>query len=461
MRYATLRYLLMERWAGLLLSLGVLVSPAYPYQSERSSIDVEARELQTKEDFSLSIRSIIERIDSQNLQLLVERESVFRALQQSYQRRAALLPQLSLASQQRREQLSQGFFGEMFEIDPFNSFNIRAESSVTLFDAQQYADYKVAEIRYAIARLDFEVVRQNLLEEALNLYFTILRDARSIEIGRENLARGEDLLRLASELFDAGAGVKIDVTRAEVGVAADQRLIMDARTDFTQSSLLLKELLDIDLSRSFDVDRAILDQLNNEPPVEAFLQNRVATEIRNEVAIGREKLRAVELEERATEWRRLPRVELFADWGYDSDEAFDGDYESAWVLGLRARLPLWEGGRIRAERLEAQAATRQEAYRLRAIRNRIEREFESALEETQTRYAQIEIARKEVSLGKAEVQLANERYQEGLGGSRDVVDAQRRLVEAERGNLRAIYLYGLSRIALARSVGSVESITDF
>ena len=76
------------------------------------------------------------------------------------------------------------------------------------------------------------------------------------------------------------------------------------------------------------------------------------------------------------------------------------------------------------------------------------------------RYAQIEIASDEVRLGRDEVEQALERYREGLADNRELIDAQNRLAGAERSHLRAIYLYGLSRLAFARSIGAVERVLE-
>ena len=119
-----------------------------------------------------------------------------------------------------------------------------------------------------------------------------------------------------------------------------------------------------------------------------------------------------------------------------------------------------KGGRIAAEKREAAAALRQNEYQMRDLRNRIEREFKFSIIEMDAHYAQIEIASDEVRLGRDEVEQALERYREGLADNRELIDAQNRLAGAERSHLRAIYLYGLSRLAFARSIGAVERVLE-
>jgi outer membrane protein TolC len=129
-------------------------------------------------------------------------------------------------------------------------------------------------------------------------------------------------------------------------------------------------------------------------------------------------------------------------------------------VGIEASVPLFEGGRIAAQKREASAAIRQNEFLLRELNLQIEREFRFALLDMESRYDQIEIARDEVRLGYDEVEQAKERYKEGLADNRELIDAQQRLANAQISHLDAIYLYGLSRLAFARAIGSVERVTE-
>jgi len=408
----------------------------------------------------LSVQDVIDRVKSENLELLIQKESVRRALEQTYQRRAALLPQFSARAQQMRTQLGRGFAGGNLDAPPFNSFGSRIEGSLSLVDAERYADFRIAKLSHAIEQFDYEVAVQDLLDQAILLYFTQLRDLRRIEIIQGNLEREQRLLDLAQQQFDAGVAVKIDVTRAEVRLATVKRSLMEAETAAEDSVLLLKDLLDIDLDQQIILDRSLVDAVKSPPALKRYGRMAELTELRPELKSQEMQLDQAELAERAVTWQRLPKLELFADWGYDSDEAFDGEEGEAWMVGIEASVPIWEGGRISAEKREAQAAVRQNEYATRQLRNEIERQFKFAMLDMDSRYAQIEIARDEVRLGKDEVEQARERYNEGLADNRELIDAQQRLADAENSHLRAIYLYGLSRLAFARAIGSVERVLE-
>lgn len=406
----------------------------------------------------LSVADVIQRVKNQNLQLLIQDEGVRRALEQTYQRRAALLPQFRLRAQQTRRQIGQGFSGGETNTPPFNSFGSRIEGSLSLIDAQRYADLRLSKLAHAIEQLDYKVALQDLLDQAVFLYFTQLRDLRRIQIIKGNLEREQQLLDLARQQFDAGLAVKIDVTRAEVRRASVKRTLMEAQTEAEDSILQIKSLLDIDLGQPVVLDRSLDDVVKSPTPLKRHGQRGNLPELRPELKSQQMQLDQSVLAKRATEWQRLPTLDLFAEWGYDSNEPFDGDKGEAWIVGIEASIPIWEGGRIAAETREAQAAIRQNEYAVRQLANTIDREIKFAMLDLKSRYAQIDIARDEVRLGKDEVEQARERYNEGLADNRELIDAQQRLADAEDSQLRAVYLYGLSRLAYARAVGSVEQV---
>jgi outer membrane protein TolC len=412
------------------------------------------------EPIRLTVAETIKRVKEQNLELMIQREGVRRALEQTYQRRAALLPQFGLRGEQTRTQVGRFGGASMGSQSLFNSFGARVEGSLSLFDAERYADFRIAQLGHAIEQFDYKVAVQDLLDQAIFAYFTHLRDLRSVEILEGNLAREEQLLDLAQQQFDAGVAVKIDVTRAEVRVAAAKRSLMEDRTRADDSLLRLKTLLDLKLQHPLRFERSIVDGIKSPPALKRYGQMVDLTETRPELLRQERQLDQARLAKRAVTWQRLPRVELFADWGYDSAEPLDGDEEEAWLLGVRATMPIWEGGRISAERREAQAAVRQSFHASKQLRNEIEREFEFALLDMESRYEQIEFARDEMRLGMDEVKQARERYREGLADNRELIDAQQNLADAELSHLRAIYLYGLSRLAFARSIGAVERVLE-
>ncbi len=403
---------------------------------------------------------VIERVREQNLLLLFEREGVRRALESMYQERASLLPSLSLNAVQTRNRLTRSFSGAALDPVYVNQFDASLVGTQTLFDVERFAAYRVAQLEYAVARLDYETVEQDVLAQALGLYYTQLRDRSAVRLSEGTIRRNQDLYELAVNQFDAGAATRIDVTRAEVELARSRRQLLQSRTNVADSALRLKTLLDIGADRPIELDRTPLGGVRPDPDLKQSGEKRGEAAYRPELLAQRERLNQAEEVRRAARLQRLPTLELFGEWGYQTEEAFDGNEEEAWLVGVRMSMPIFEGFRIGAEMREAAAAVRQNEFRLRDLENEVRREFEFALVNLESRYEQIAIAGDEERLARDELDLALERYRGGVADNRELIDAQQRLAVAEDEYLQAVFLYHLSRVDFARSVGSVEEAPE-
>ena len=197
--------------------------------------------------------------------MLIGEQSVRRALERSYKKRADLLPRFSLSIDQTQRKLSRGLFSNVIDVPAFNSSSSRLEASLSLINYQIYADYRIAQLNYSIAQNDFLKLTEDYTEQALFLYFTHLRDLRNAELAEENLKREQALVALATLQFEAGVAIKIDLARAEVRAATARRELMDAEIAIRSSGIELKSLLDIDLERDINLDSKSLQSLN--PPL--------------------------------------------------------------------------------------------------------------------------------------------------------------------------------------------------
>lgn len=413
-------------------------------------------EVEPTEGLFLSLESAVARLQAQSPRMLLQKESVRRALERSNQVRSELLPQFSLSATQTRQRYGNTFGLGALSGNPRNNFGARVEARQVLFDGVKYSEFKAARVARDVAEFDFEVAREDLVELTAQLYYTQLRDLQRIEIVASNLERDRALLELARRQFEAGVAIQLDITRAEVRVATQQRLLMEAHTQAADSSLQLKSLLDFDLDQELRLDRSSFDSLMAGSAVPTDTQFSAQAEQRPELRAQRMALRQAQIAQRTAKWERLPKLEAFGEWGYDSTEIFDQQEQEAWLVGLSISVPIFEGGRIAAQRRAAQALVRQNEYRLRELENEVKREFRFSRIDMDSRRAQIAIAEAEVRLGQAEVAQAEERYRKGLADNRALIDGRQALSDAENSHLQAAYLYALSRVAFARATGDVE-----
>lgn len=404
---------------------------------------------------TLSLYQALDIIENENLQVLIKRQAVEETLQRSYIERAKLLPSITLESFQLRTQfvnVGRGF--EFPSPPPVNRFDAKIVGGVPVFNYNKYASYRIAKYQHEISELNFNSVLEDILEATTNAYLTHLRNLKRMDVIGANIVRDRILMELAENQFQGGVATRIDVTRAEVQLATDEKERLQQETSILESELQIKRLLKLD----FEAGLALEDiELKSPEQIHAFNYNiESILELRPDFIEASHELTRDRYIKKAAQWERLPSVELFGEIGYATEEIFDGNEDDAWVVGVFLSLPLFDGLRIRSNKLQAIASIRSQELFLENLQLEISSEYLLARQDARSRFKQIDIVRKKVILSKEELELARNRFAEGVADNRDVTDAQAALAAANDELVEAVYFYNLSRLELARSRGGVR-----
>lgn len=144
----------------------------------------------------------------------------------------------------------------------------------------------------------------------------------------------------------------------------------------------------------------------------------------------------------------FPRLSLTGAAGFasaDLGRLLDGDSHT-WSLGSALHLPLFDGGRNRANLAAAEARFSQATATYHGVVLNAFREVEDALSDISGLTTQRAAVERSLLAARDTVGLATERYQRGLANYLDVIDAQRFALQTERLTLQ---LDGQRTIAIA------------
>lgn len=122
-------------------------------------------------------------------------------------------------------------------------------------------------------------------------------------------------------------------------------------------------------------------------------------------------------------------------------------------VGPSIHVPVFEGGRNRAELDAAKARYEQDMASYRSIILNAFREVEDSLSDLDTLASQSDAVDRALISSRDTASLANERYQQGLNSYLDVVDAQRTVLQAERQDTQLRGQRAVSTILLAKAIG--------
>lgn len=407
----------------------------------------------------LTLGEVLRRVEAENLDVLLNREAVEQALVTARRERSPLFPRVGVEVSQTRTQfvnIGRGFDAPGIPVDfpPSNRFDARLTGTVPLLEPTLIASYRAAKIGIEVSEHDYQRLLQEVLDAAATAYLTHLRNLEQFAVIEANIARAEALLELAKGQLDAGVATRIDVTRAEVELATDRQARLQQETVVYESELLLKRLLNVDLSRPIEVAEFFANRVLPEDgpavSVEHVLQDLPAYQ-RAQAQLERNRL-----ERRAAGWERFPAIQAFGDYGYVSRDAFDDDRERGWSVGISATFPIFDGFRIESNKDLAESRIRATEVELASIEQETASDLLLAWQDMRSRLAQIEVAEQALQLSEEELRLARVRFETGVADNREIIDAQNRVAVANNNVVDAIYRYNLSRLTYARSKGDVR-----
>ena len=397
-------------------------------------------------------------LEVQNLRVLADEEFVEDSRRAVFTQRSGLLPRFRFDATQIRTQfanIGRGV-GNIPRTPPVNRYEGKFGGQMAVFDPVTFANYRLAKLDYEISKLDHESLLQGFLAETAFGYFTHLRNQRRREVIEANIERDKVLLDLAESQMRAGVATQIDVTRAEVQLASDNKDRLQQDTLVIESALRLKSLLNLDLDTRIDLaDEAL--QEHRPPPTVDFDISRILA-LRPDHQAAARVLNRNRFALKAARWESLPTVNLFGEFGSATSRIFDDREEETWTAGLTLSIPIFDGFRIRENKRRAEILIRRQELLVEDLVKEVGAAYRFVLADRLSRFQQIGITRKKVALSEQELELARTRFKEGVADNSDVVEAQAKLAEASDELVEAIYQFNLSRLQLARIRGDARLV---
>lgn len=428
---------------------------AKPSESDKSE-SVVSSDCNT---FKLDLKTVFSLIECENLTVLLNREKIEQALQEAYIKRADLFPQVNLVFNQSRSQTNfnvGGIGGDTIATFQANRHEELINGNLAVFDLTKIAGYQSAKMGWKISALNYNAILQDVLTATGKLYYLHIRNLKALDVTDANIAEAEVLLDLAKARFNAGVSSPIDVTKAEVQLAIYKRDRLNQEIIIKSSELNLKRALDLDVDQPIEVsyissDKARPEPNLHKPPLSTVFQNRY------DYLTACGQLARNKYDQKAAGWASYPVINATGNWGYVAPIIFMGQYRENWTIGVGISMPILDGYRILSNVLAKGSLVRQQEATVIDIANTISTEYVLNAYTVETLYSEIDLTRQQVALGRQELELAKTRFKEGVADNTDVVTAQTNLATFMDNLVNVLYLYDVSRLDWARTLGDVRN----
>ncbi len=257
----------------------------------------------------------------------------------------------------------------------------------------------------------------------------------------------------AADRFAAGLAARLDADRAQVQFQTEQQRLRSLQADADTEKLRLSRLIGLPLGQPFQA----VDDFPYTPVSDITIDTALgrAQTGRADVEAAGASVRAAQNNVKAAHAEHLPTVNVNADFGAAGTTP---SFHSTGVYTVYGTLtiPLYEGGRIRGEVEQANAALKQRQAELSDAHAQVDEDVRQAFINLSAAADQVGVAQSNVSLSHESLTQSRDRFTAGVTDTVEVVQAEQSVVLADDDLISAIYEHNLAKALLARAMGNAE-----
>jgi len=287
-------------------------------------------------------------------------------------------------------------------------------------------------------------------------YLQVLAAAARRDAAQSQFSTAKTLYEQAVDLKRAGMSPGIDVLRAQVEMQAQQQRLLAVSNDFEKQKLQLARVIGLPVAQEFDLTDTVPFQPAPEIPFDQAMETAYKNRSDYQAALSLEH--AAESGKRAAEAERLPSLGINGDYG--DVGITPGSSHGTFTATAGLRIPVFQGGKVRGDVLQADALLKQRRSELEDLRSRIEFEVHTAFLDLKTAAELVQVAQSTMGLAQEQLRQAQDRFAAGVANNIDVVQAQESLATANESYISSLNSFNLSKLSLARSLGVAETATQ-
>ena len=364
----------------------------------------------------------------------------------------AYYPTLSL-SNSYRSTTSSGTTGVSQE--GFDFFSSQANFNMTLYNfGKREGAVQSARDTLEATRYNYKTASDEVILAVKTAYYGYLQAKALVKVREETVKDRELIVRQAQGFYEVGIRPKIDVARAESNFYSARADLIGAQNGVKIAWVTLKNAMGVpDLP-----ERPLAEELSITPILLSLEQAKTsAYAIRPELRSFESQRKAQDQQIATARRGHLPDIIFDALYGrrHTSNDGTDTfPLQPTWQVQLSLNIPIFDGFRTTYKVEEAlrnyHAIKAQEEQQREQVALEVEQSY-LKLQEAQERIKANEAAER---AAKENLDLANGRYQVGVGSIIEVTDAQTLHTDAQTKQIQSIYDYKIAEAQLIKAMGS-------
>lgn len=435
-----------------------------------SVVVIDAQDLTTDHDLVLTLDKAISIALNENYDMKLGRLDILNADAQITEAYAGAFPKLDFNGQYTRNLKSPVLFlppntafnpgptTQTLSLGADNSFNVGASLSQTIFDPRLGTAISVAKKYSNFTELTTESTRDEVIAKVKQAFYDALLTQKLVDVNQKAYEVAKANYENTGLRFKQGVASEYDYLRAEVQLANVEPALIEAKNNIKLANNNLKNLLTIDLNTKIKVEGEFKAE---QVSAELLDKSNELLQDKNPLlqSLGIQKLMLednIDLEQAAY----FPTLKAFGNYNWQSeDNTFKfGDYNWANTItvGLQISYPIFDGFK-RGAKIE-QAKIQLESFEV--SKNQIEEGLKISLLQSKLKMEEaldrIDAQKKSVVQAEKALEIAQTRYNKGVGTQLEILDTQNSLTQTRVNYERALYDFLTAKTQFEKIIGSIE-----
>ncbi len=341
-------------------------------------------------------------------------------------------------------------------VNPEDEYNFVTSFSQPIFTGfALYNQYKIADLGLDIAEFTEKLTRQDVILDAKNAYFLILKAQKLMDVADETVKQIAAQKDVAENMYQVGMSPLNDLLQSQVQLANAKQALITAKNNLD----LTKSQFNTLLRRQVNSPVSVVDILDFTPWVQSIEDClSQAKNNRLEIQVTDLEIQIAGKDYKLSQRDFYPSVNLVGtwtkrgtDWDVDGGEGIsDKDF---WDIRATATWDFWQWGRTRYGVKEKLSRLSQAKLRKEQVLDNIDLEVKQAYLKVQESQKNITTIEKAIEQAKENLRITEERYKEQVSTTTDVLVAQTLLTETMTNYYNALYDFKIAKAILYRGLG--------
>lgn len=338
-------------------------------------------------------------------------------------------------------------------VGPFGVEDARAYLSQEIFNWSDIKNWMSASATETASQYTYKSDRNLVVFTTGNAYLLVISDIATVESVRAQVKTAQTLVQNDVDLNKQGLIASIDLLRAKVEFQTQQQRLIAAENQVAIDKLTLARVIGLPKGQEFhltdSVPYAALDGMTQEQALKQALA------VRPDYLSAKAQVHAAELARQAAAAENYPSLTTDTNYGDIGSPNF-GTSHGTLDFAVTLNVPIFQGSRVRADKLQADSVLQQRKAELADLEGQIDDQVRTAFLNLKSSSDLVSVAASNIDLASQTLAQARDRFRAGVADNLEVVQAQESVATANQSYIGSLFAFNLAKISLAQAIGVAE-----